>query len=135
MDRLGGGTLVSILIEPGPRTELLSWLESRMGGLVEVFRAENLVIYHGSAPQSEGAITIQANKDASHGEIRSFTDIRFNCATPWESDMECARDAYANLGWSTMCDPGPEFRCPGDWLLIDHDGERVVCLDQDDDDE
>lgn len=50
---------------------------------------------------------------------------------PWTSHLECAKDAYQYLKIPIICDPGKEYPYPGDFMLIDENGERIVDVDED----
>ena len=70
-----------------------------------------------------------------------FVSAYFGPSTPWDTDVDCARQAAHEIGCIVRCDPGPQFPdvhpASDIWLEMDRGGERFVvwCGDEDEGDE
>ncbi|MGI0115944.1 hypothetical protein [Zooshikella sp. RANM57] len=61
---------------------------------------------------------------------RAFTSIWFNSAeTPWETDIECARDAFEFFDTEIRCNGTfwqEEEAADNEWWRITHQGEGII---------
>ena len=81
--------------------KLLAWARSRLGRL--------------DPPESvDGAVTVYPSLTGrlvvTSGIEDDFISLWFNTPTsPWDTDVDCARDAARELGCTVRCDPGSHF--------------------------
>lgn len=61
--------------------------------------------------------------------VGDFTSVWFKSGnTPWHTDADCGREAFARLGVEIRCSTGPwqEGADEDEWLSISDDGEQVI---------
>jgi len=112
--------------EPAIR-RVLGWLASELGELEEVTldSAKPGVRSFRAVAQSP-TIPVMIHQAV---EGSAYTGIWFNAGnTPWTSDADCARAAFAAFSLPVQCDPGPEHNGQDEFLRIDDKGERLVTL-------
>lgn len=114
---------IEIYIREPLQKKVLGWIRSRLGPLQETGTVKRRTY---RAIEHDPIIDIQIQTAVGGSP---YTCIWFKSAhTPWQSDVECAREAYAALGLPVQCDPGPEHSHPDDFFRIDAQGERMVRL-------
>ncbi|MBN1647850.1 MAG: hypothetical protein JW874_07445 [Spirochaetales bacterium] len=58
-----------------------------------------------------------------------YTSVWFNAEeTPWDSCLDCARDAFSFFGKAVLCDPGVDLASDYEIMYISADGNRIVPL-------
>jgi len=106
--------------QPGPE-RILAWLEGRFQQ-VETRRKGGATV----CTMQPGNIECVIVDDAADGR---FASVWFKSSeTPWASDLDCARDAFAALGLEVRCSAGSwrEDDEAGGWLRISGDGETPI---------
>ena len=101
---------------------LLAWIQSRLGTLIGPQGAGDALVY--GSPCGPVIITLRV-------EDGPFTGVWFNTTrTPWDTDVDCARDAARELGCVLRCDPGVTVgtapRVASAFLEIAGANERLV---------
>lgn len=118
---------IEIYIREPVLKRVLGWIKSVLGPLEElpVDKSQRGVrMFRTTEHQPPIPIIIHAGiEDGPYVGIWFDSD-----KTPWESDVACAREAYAAFGLPVQCDPGPEYEDQDDFFRIDAQGERIVRL-------
>lgn len=92
---------IEIYIRGCSISQLLAWIETVVGAV--------------SPPQEAGAAMVYATRVGPliitpSVEGGPFMSVWFNTpASPWATDLDCARDAARTLGCTVRCDPGSLF--------------------------
>lgn len=118
---------IEIYIREPVIRRVLGWLTSELGELEEVTaeRAKPGVRSFRAVAQSP-TIPIMIHQSV---EGSAYTGIWLNADnTPWASDADCARAAFATFALPVQCDPGSEHSGQDEFLRIDDKGERLVTL-------
>lgn len=118
---------IEIYIREPMIRRLIGWLTSELGELEEVTGAKAKAgVRSFRAVEQSPSIPIMINQ-AVDGS--AYTGVWFNADnTPWASDAECARAAFAVFSLPVQCDPGAEHEGQDEFLRIDDKGERLVTL-------
>lgn len=113
---------------------VLDWLDSKFKQTnFEVFLEEaDYILYRYDGLYRDRAIPVIIQLTQVETRHSIVTSIWFNAtATPWISSLECGREAYRYLKIPIICEPDRnKYPYPGDFVLIDKQGERIVCLDE-----
>ena len=92
---------IEIYIRDCPMDRLLAWLESVVGPLRPTVDTDGIVVY---ATAVGPVIITPAVADGT------FVGVCFNSPnTPWDTDVDCARQASRELQCVVRCDPGEHF--------------------------
>lgn len=103
---------------------VVGWLKSELGELEEVSSSASYRRF--LAVDYTPAIPISININV---EKTVFTAVWIDSSeSPWGSDIECAKSAYAAFSIPVLCDPGSLSDHMDDFYRIDDEGERVVRL-------
>ncbi len=122
---------IEIYIREPVLKRVLGWIQSELGPLEEVevkkgqkgvrmFRTTECTAQH----PKPIPILIQTGVEGG-----PYVGVWFDSdCTPWQSDVDCARAAFAAFGLPVQCDPGPEYEDQDDFFRIDDSGEKIVHL-------
>lgn len=107
-------------------SDTLDWLQARFLSLVpDTETPGNSTTHHFFARTETESIRITIVEKVARG----YTSILFDSPnTPWETDLDCARDAFRHLLVEVRCCAGswmPEQN-PDEWLSICEEGESVI---------
>ncbi|MCP5207393.1 MAG: hypothetical protein H7A01_09350 [Hahellaceae bacterium] len=103
------------------------WLETRLGPVTLIKQGKNIQLFKCSYESKVLIIEVLAEAVG-----KRFTCVWFQSSdTPWNTDLECARDAFAALNTEIRCSEGnwseeeavPEQQL---WWRITADGEKQV---------
>lgn len=116
-------TNIEIFLRDTTLPRLLAWAEARVGPLEWAQEAGASTVY----PAACGPVVVTPSM-----EDGPFIGIWFNSAsTPWDTDVDCARDAARELGCTVRCDPGrhyPEIAPQSSvFMEILGDHEQLIC--------
>lgn len=114
---------IEIFLHGCPMEQLLTWIEMIIGPLEKPEEAGDSTIYPGPI----GPTIVTPVQDG-------FVSVCFNTSlTPWETDVDCARQAARELKCTVRCDPGqhfPEVHPASDiFLEINGETERLINLE------
>ena len=114
---------IEIFLHGCPMERLLTWIEMVIGPLGKPEEAGESIIYPGPI----GPIIVTPVRDG-------FASVWFNTSrSPWETDVDCARQAARELKCTVRCDPGqhfPEVHPLSDiFLEITGETERLIDLE------
>jgi hypothetical protein len=91
---------IEIYLHNCPLERLVAWLRTVVGPLEEAMPRGNAVVY----PSAVGPVVVTTDAGGS------FVGVWFNTPrSPWNTDVECARQAANELKCTVRCDPGPHF--------------------------
>lgn len=115
-----------IFIENPDMTQLVDWIEARVGEMDWISENPELVVFH--AKTGEDTLPILIHKQV---EDTQFVSVWFNSTqAPWKSDADCARDAFKTLNCTVQCDPGDKIKGEQVFLEITEAGENLVNLSE-----
>ena len=118
---------IEIYIREPVLKRVLGWIKSRVGPLEElpVDKSQKGVrIFRTLEHQPMIPIVIQTGiEDGPYVGVWFDSD-----ATPWQSDVDCAREAFEAFGLPVQCDPGPDHVDQDDFFRIDAKGESFIQL-------
>ncbi|HJN50461.1 MAG: hypothetical protein QGI68_11640 [Pseudomonadales bacterium] len=107
-------------------SDIVEWLKKRFVLLLPDTEAKgNSTTHHLLAKTDTATIRIIIVEKVLDG----YSSVLFDSPnTPWESDLDCARDAFRHLRVEVRCCAGswsPEQN-PDEWLSICQEGESVI---------
>lgn len=92
---------IEIYVRDCSIAEVLAWAGSRLGRVGTPEAAGDATVYETSC----GPLIVTPAIEGG-----PFVSLWFNTPrTPWETDLDCARDAARELGCPVRCDPGPHY--------------------------
>jgi len=101
---------------------MMTWVEARVGDMDWISENKDMVVFHAQASGDTLPIIIQKNI-----EDTDFIGIWFNSVhAPWDTDADCARDAFLALNCTLQCDPGETIKGKNKFLQIDINGENLI---------
>lgn len=117
-----------IYLQNPEMTPMVEWIEARVGDMDWISENEDMVVFHAQAGGDTLPIIVQKHVEGSAPD-EQIVGIWFNSVhAPWESDADCARDAFKALGCTIQCDPGEQVKGKDKFLQIDSDGEQLITL-------
>lgn len=116
---------VEIYIESPKIEEVTSWLEEILDEVSLGAEDDETLLVEGNYLGKKLPVIVQ--KVVEDGP---FVGIWFNSeSTPWNSDCECAREAFDYFGKTVQCDPGEKYPLPNQFFQISKSGEEIVQID------
>jgi len=118
---------IEIYIREPVLKRVLGWIKSNLGPIEELTvdkSQKGVRMYKTLEYQPTIPIVIQAGIEGG-----PYVGVWFDAdKTPWETDVDCARDAFSAFGLPVQCDPGAEYENQDDFFRIDAGGESIVRL-------
>jgi len=114
---------VSIYIKESNLGPLEGWLNSIFHLIELVDEDDDLYIYHGRYKHEKVSITVTINVPEEHGY--SCLYFVFSGQTKWQTDRDCAKEAFSILGKKVVCSTNEIDNNPLVWLHITENGEEV----------
>lgn len=118
---------IEIYIREPVLKRVLGWIKSKLGPIEELpvdQSQQDVRMFRTTEHQPSVPIMIQSSIEGG-----PYVGIWFDSsATPWSTDVDCARDAFEAFGLPVQCDPGPSHEDQDDFFRIDSSGESIVHL-------
>ena len=119
-----------IYLQNPEMTPMVEWIEASVGEMDWISENDEMVVFHARAGGDTLPIIVQKEiADTEPGD--KIVGIWFNSIhAPWESDADCARDAFKALGCTVQCDPGDAVKGKDKFMQIDALGESLINLSE-----
>ena len=115
---------VEIYIESVSLEKVEHWIVAKFGELKVMGEDEEVKVFHGILDEDVFPIIVQKCVEG-----KPIIGVWFNSVfAPWESDADCAREAYEYFQSPIECDPGDKIKGDHLFLRIDHNGESIISL-------
>lgn len=116
---------VEIYIENPNLDQVVSWVNQKLTSVLLEHEDYEAIHLEGKYKGRKVPVIIQKRV-----EDLPLVGVWFNAEfTPWETDRDCALEAFKEFNLPVQCDPGEEYTQPNEFLQIDKDGERIITIE------